>query len=162
VSPASRHCRLGVTAIMPPGFEEVLEQRTQVRCRDCITSWVILHSPEDASSASHQRCEACLRKSNLHRAERRAQEPKPRGRPPKKKSNRGRKPKANQGGNEGDNDGDNDGDAPPAPPPAPRRRGRPPKQRPDAGGRTTAEPSPVLPTRLPTRHTSLPCSYAVI
>src|SRR5277367_876984 len=80
---------------MPPGFEEVVEHGMQVRCRDCRTGWVIVDSQE-APTASLQRCEACLRKSNSQRTERCAQEAKPRGRPPKqaqRKSNRGRKPK---------------------------------------------------------------------
>jgi hypothetical protein len=100
---------------------------------------------------------------------RHAQEPKPRGRPPKKKSNRGRKPKSNVqerfgdslyvtayvdlGGKKGEDDGDKLAAQSPVPLPASRPRGRPPKQRPDAGGRQTAESSPALSTRLPTRHT---------
>ena len=88
-----------------------------------------------------------LEKGHSRRTERRTQEPKPRGKPPKKKSNRGRKPKgnirerfgdslhvatlANEGGTEGGGDSDELAAQPPLPPAAPRRRGRPPKQRPN-------------------------------
>jgi hypothetical protein len=121
----------------------------------------------------HKKCEACLRQSNSQRAQRRAQDPKPRGQPPKK-SNRGRKPKRDLRDRFGDslhitaqvsvaekgNDGDELAAQPPVPPPATRPRGRPrgrawgppPTQRPNAGHRKAAEPSPELPTRLSTRH----------
>jgi hypothetical protein len=137
--------------------------RTQVRCRDCTTGWVILNSQEDASSASHQRCEACLRKSNAHRTEGRAQDPKPRGRPPKqaqKKWNRGRKLKSDLRDRFGDSlhvtaQIDTDGDELPVPPPAaptpaPRRRGRPPKQRPNDGDGTSPGTSPGTPSAAET------------
>jgi hypothetical protein len=131
-----------------------MEHGIQVRCRDCTTGWVTISSQEDVPDAPHKRCKACNRKSHAQRAKRRAQEPKPRGRPLKKKSNRGRKPKyVDQGGKKGDGDGDKLLAAqPPIPPPASRPRGRPPKQRPDTGGRQTAESLPALFTRLPTRH----------
>ena len=154
---------------IPLGFDETIGHGTQIRCAHCPQGWVTLDGQEDVPAVSYKKCEACLRKSNSHRAERRDQEPKPRGRPPKKKSNRGRKPKVNirerfgdslhvtahvdQGGTEGDEDGDEQAAPPPVPQPATRAWGRPPKQRPIAGGRQTAEPSPALPTRLPTRHT---------
>lgn len=146
-----------------------MEHGIQVRCRDCTTGWVIISSQEDVPAAPHKKCKACNRKSNSQRAKRRAQEPKPRGRLPKKKSNRGRKPKSNvqerfgdslyvtayvdQGGKKGEDNGDKLTAQPPVPPPASRPRGRPPKQRPGAGGRQTAESSPALSARLPTRHT---------
>src|SRR4051794_4535935 len=72
-----------------------MEHGTQVRCRDCATGWVNLGSQEEIPSASHRSCAACHQRKNSHRAEQRAQEPKRRGRPPKKKSNRGRKLKEN-------------------------------------------------------------------
>jgi hypothetical protein len=75
-----------------------MEHGTQVRCRDCATGWVTVNSQDEAPSALLQRCEACRRKSYSQRTERRAQDPKPIGRPPKqvqKKSNRGRPPKNN-------------------------------------------------------------------
>ena len=128
-----------------------MEHGTQMRCRDCATGWVVINSQEDVPSASHRLCEACIKKVHSQRTERRAQDPKPRGRPPKqaqKKSNRGRPRKSNV------RDEDNDGDEPAASPTAaPRPRGRPRKQRPNTDGHTTAEPSPELPTRLSTRHT---------
>jgi hypothetical protein len=74
--------------------QESLEYNTQVRCRPCGTGLVFLNSQEDVPTPSQKKRKACLRKSNSHRAERRAQDPKPIGRPPKqvsKKSNRGRK-----------------------------------------------------------------------
>jgi hypothetical protein len=42
------------------------------------------------------------------------------------------------------------------PSPATRLRGRPPKQRPNAGGRQTAEPPSTLPTRLPAQPAASP------
>lgn len=82
-----------------------MEHGTQVRCRDCATGWVIVNSQEDVPSASHRLCEACIRKVHSQRTERRAQEPKPRGKPPNKNSNRG------------NNDGDELAAQPPPPPP---------------------------------------------
>ena len=149
-----------------------MEHDTQVRCRDCKTGWVIVNSQEDVPGASHRICEACNRRGHSQRAERRAQDPKPRGQPPKKKSNRGRKPKSDPRDRFGDSlhvtahvDDDDDDDElaaqPPVPPPAIRPRGRPrgrawgppPTRRPNIGGRRTMEPPPELPTRLSTRHT---------
>src|SRR5271154_6370102 len=71
-----------------------MDHGTQVRCRDCATGWVTISSEEDVPSASHRICEACHTRKNSHRAEKRAQGPKPRGRPPKK-SNRGQEPQGN-------------------------------------------------------------------
>ena len=148
-----------------------LEHNTQVRCRHCATGWISVNSQEDVPTPSQKRCEACLRKSHSQRAERRARDPKPMGRPPKqvlRKSNRDRKPKSDLRDRFGDSlyvtaqIEDNDGDELAAqPPPAIRPRGRPrgrawgppPTQRPNTGGRRTMEPSPELPTRLSTRHT---------
>src|SRR5271154_1554902 len=110
----------------------------------CATGWVSVNSQEDVPTPSQKRCEACLRKSNSLRAERRARDPKPMGRPPKqvlRKSNRDRKPKSDLRDRFGDSlhvtaqieddDGDELAAQPPVPPPATRRRGRPPKQRPN-------------------------------
>src|SRR3954447_14206427 len=132
-----------------------MEHGTQVRCRDCATGWVTVDSQDEVPSASVQRCEACLRTSNSQRAERRAQDPKPIGRPPKqvrKKSNRGWPPKSDLRDRFGDSlhvraqieddDGDELAAPPPAPPPVPRRRGRPPKERPDNGGGDELAPAP--------------------
>lgn len=74
--------------------QESLEYNTQVKCRHYARGWVFLNSQEDVSTLSQKKYQACLRKSNSHRAKRRAQDPKPIGRPPKqvlKKSNRDRK-----------------------------------------------------------------------
>ena len=94
-----------------------MEQGTQVRCRDCMTGWVIVNSQEDVPSTPHRLCEACIRKINSKRTEQRAQDPKRRGRPPKKNSN-----------GSDDDDGELAIQPPPAPP-AQRRPGRPLKQR---------------------------------
>jgi len=141
-----------------------LEHDTQVRCRHCATGWVSVNSQEDVPTPSQKRCEACLRKSHSQRAERRAQDPKPIGRPPKqvqKKSNRGRKPKSDLRDRFGDSlhvtaqisvaDQDDDGDElaaqPPAPPPATRPRGPPPAVRPRGRPRGRAWGPP--PTQRP-------------
>src|SRR5271156_6143904 len=95
-----------------------MEHGTQVRCVNCSQGWVTLDIQEDAPAVPYKKCDACTRKANSHRAERRAQDPKPRGRPPKE-SNRGQKPQGNvrerfgdslrvfaladEGGNEDDN-----------------------------------------------------------
>src|SRR5436309_2256130 len=114
-------------ANMPPRSDEIIGHRTQIRCAYCAQGWVTLDSQEeDVPTVSHKKCEACLRNSNSQRDERRAQEPKPRGRPPKQKSNRGRKSNvrerygdslhvtayADQAGTE-DNNSDSDGLAAP-------------------------------------------------
>jgi hypothetical protein len=156
--------------------QESLECNTQVRCRHCATGWVFLNSQEDVPTPSQKKCEACLRKSNSHRAERLAQDPKPIGGPPKqvsKKSNRGRKSDLRDRlgdslhatahinvANKDDDDDELAAQPPVSKPvtqpwgrPRERARGPSPTQRPNAGRRKTAEPSPGLPTRLSIRHT---------
>ena len=71
----------------------------------CATDWVFLNSQEDVPTLSQKKWETFIKKSNSHRAERRAQDSKPIGRPPKqgsRKSNRGRKPKGDLQGRFGD------------------------------------------------------------
>jgi len=98
-------------------------------------------------------CLCMTRKTYSQRTERRTQEPKRRGRPPKKKSNIRERfgdslhvaALADQGETEGDDDGDELAAQPAAPPPAPRRRGRPPKQRPNDDGDQRAAWPPAPP-----------------
>jgi hypothetical protein len=149
-----------------------MEHGTQVRCRDCATGWVTVSSQEDLPSAPHRLCEACIRKVHSQRTERRAQDPKPRGRQAQKKSNRGRPRKSNV--RDEDDDGDEPAAPPPAPPPAPRSRGHPPKQRPNTGPqppsqqhhRPLHEPGDALrnrdltPTAVKPRSPHLPCRCA--
>src|SRR5947207_11046308 len=79
---------------MPPGFDEIVGHGTQVRCAHCSQGWVTLDDQEDAPAVPYKKCDACIQQANSQRAEQRAQAPKPRVRPLKKKSNRGRKPKS--------------------------------------------------------------------
>jgi hypothetical protein len=145
---------------MPPEFDEIVGHGTQVRCANRSQGWVTLDVQEDPPAVPYKKCDACILQANSQRAEQRAQAPKPRGKPPKK-SNRGRKPKSDLRDRFGDSlhvtaQIDNDGDEPappppapppPAPPPAPRRRGRPPKQRPNDSDEPPAPP-PVSPPAI--------------
>ena len=144
---------------MSPGFDEIIGHGTQIRCANCSQGWVTIDPQEDVPAVPHKKCEACLRQSHSQRAQRRAQDPKPRGQPPRNKSNRDRPPKNNVREMFGDSlhvtaqtsvtDQDNDGDElaaqPAAPPPAPRPRGRPPKQRPNDDGDELAARPPAPP-----------------
>src|SRR5436305_1299706 len=119
---------------MSSELDGIVGHGTQIRCANCSQGWVTLDSQEDLPAVPHKKCEACLKQSHSQRAQRRAQDPKPRGRP-LKKSNHGRKPKSDLRDRFGDSlhvtaqisvaDNDADGDELAAQPPLPTPATRP-------------------------------------